>query len=181
MPANASPKRTFTVVVTGDFEIGHPHYPFVAGKLCSLLAERVPHVRVLSGGTLGADALGERWAIAHNLQLERFEPPPPPIRRSLEILRVEWLLHAKPDCVVVFGCRASDMRLSELKRLARARDIPVRGARCRRRPTAAVNSTQRTNIEKCSPDGPTCRIGDRSLSPHTPQHPSCAGPFEVIR
>jgi hypothetical protein len=134
MPAGPNAEKTFTVVVTGDFEIGHQHYPFVAGKLCALLAERLPHVRVLSGGTLGADALGERWAIAHNLPLERFEPPPPPIRRSLEILCVEWLLDAKPDGVVVFECRASDKRLSELKRLARVRNIPVRGIPVPKRP-----------------------------------------------
>jgi hypothetical protein len=89
MPAEPSAEQTFTVVVTGDFEIGHQHYPFVAGKLCSPLAERLPHVRVLSGGTRGADAVGERWAIAHNLPLERFEPRPPPIRPSLQILCVE--------------------------------------------------------------------------------------------
>jgi hypothetical protein len=126
MPAEPSAEKTLTVVITGDTEMDARHYLFVAGMLCSLLAEHLPHVRVLTGGCPGADALVERWAVAHNLRLERFQPPRPPVRRTPEVVCVEWLLDAKPDGVVVFERRASDLRLSELTRLAHVRDIRVR-------------------------------------------------------
>src|SRR4051812_44886465 len=62
----------FRVIIAGSRHLTLLHYPEVAAALDHLLKNRLPNVVVLSGAAKGADALGEAWAKARGLPVERY-------------------------------------------------------------------------------------------------------------
>lgn len=62
-------------------------YEFIKGHLDILLANKLPNVQIISGGALGVDTLGEKWALANGInpvritaQWEKYGKAAGPIR-----------------------------------------------------------------------------------------------------
>jgi hypothetical protein len=113
----------FSLVVAGDRRLGVAHYRFLGSRLDVLLRNRLPNVRVLSGGGQWLDVLIERWAEEHGLAVDRF-PPRRDYRNEGEYL--EWVLAQKPSAVVVFDGSRPDPAAAELLRRARIGSVPLR-------------------------------------------------------
>jgi YspA, cpYpsA-related SLOG family len=131
--ASSTRRNPFVLVVTGDRRLGPEHYSAVKFRLDRLLDRHLPHVRLLSTGVAGADALAVRWAVAHQLQVERFEPHEENdagLVRNPESQCVEWLLQRRPSGVIVFGRGGGEG--SELERRARAIGAAIRTVDLRR-------------------------------------------------
>lgn len=62
--------QLFKVVVAGGRYFND--YSLLERKLDHLLANKLPHVQIVSGGAKGADALGERYATERGLSVQRF-------------------------------------------------------------------------------------------------------------
>lgn len=67
-----SQPEPFRVIIAGSQHLTMLHYPRVRAILDRLLRNRLPNVVVLSGAGKGADALGEAWAKARGLAVERY-------------------------------------------------------------------------------------------------------------
>jgi hypothetical protein len=117
-------RNPFVLVVTGDRRLGPEHYPAVRFRLERLMTRHLPYVRLLSGIAGGADALGVRWAEAHQLEIERFQFDPSSQVRSPELQVVEWMVQRRPSGLVVLAGR--DRPSSELERRARVAGAAVR-------------------------------------------------------
>jgi hypothetical protein len=117
-------RNPFVLIVTGDRRLGPEHYSRVKFRLDCLLTRHLPHVRLLSSSTGGADALGVRWAEAHQLEIERFQFDVDGQTRNPDLQAVEWMLQRRPSGLVVFAgqCHTS----SELERRARVMGTAVR-------------------------------------------------------
>ncbi len=111
----------FKLAVVGDRRIGVAHYRFLRVDLDRLTANRLPAVKVLSGGVQGLDVLIERWAEEQGLPVERH---PGGRHYRTEALFVAWLFSSQRDVPAVFdGGGGSE---AELARRARARGVAVR-------------------------------------------------------
>jgi hypothetical protein len=110
----------FTLAVVGDRRLGVANFRFLRVRLDRLLVDRLPRVRVLSGGGQGIDILAERWAEENGLHVDRH---PGGRDYRTEGLFVEWLLSSQLDGLVVFDGGNSE---ADIARRARERGISVR-------------------------------------------------------
>ncbi len=111
----------FKLAVVGDRRLGVAHYRFLRAHLDRLLGNRLPGIRLLSGGGQGLDVLAERWAEEHGLPVERF---PGGRDYRADAFYVAWLLNSHLDGLVVFdGGGESE---AEPARRARQRGVAVR-------------------------------------------------------
>jgi hypothetical protein len=65
----------FNLVVDGDRRLCQRHFPYIRTRLNSLLASRLPDVRLLSNGK-GVSLFAAWWAEDHKPTVDRFPPGP---------------------------------------------------------------------------------------------------------
>jgi hypothetical protein len=111
----------FTLAVVGDRRLGVAHFRFLRVHLDRLLVDRLPRVRVLSGGGQGIDILAERWAEENGLHVDRHLGGRD---YRTEGLFGEWLLSSQLDGLVVIDGGGNSE--ADIARRARERGISVR-------------------------------------------------------